>query len=186
MANEKLKIITPDEAEDHLVRNGIIWSILIPIIGVIWAIRLFARERVGGGFAVLATAILVVLVYFYAFGTFDKPLSSIGLNVHECARNGLGQTFCGQLNLTNTGRKLNGSNRNLSRLRKRPNENRRKPNRKRAKKKRRRRRTNAANLNPRWPLRRQSFRENPKAHAADLARDEYESDRAQLQQLGIR
>src|ERR1039458_9375441 len=67
-------------------------------------------------------------------------------------------------NLTNTGRKLNGSNRNLSRLRKRPNENRRQPNRKRAKKKRRRRRTNAANLNPRWPLRRQSFRENPKAH----------------------
>jgi Skp family chaperone for outer membrane proteins len=96
MPNEKVKITTPDEAADHMLRNGIIWAILLPIVGVIWAIRLFARERVGAGFAVLATAILVVLIYFYALGAFDKPLSSIGLNVHECARNGLGQTFCGK------------------------------------------------------------------------------------------
>lgn len=96
LPNEKVKITTPDEAEDHMLRNGIIWAILLPIIGVIWAIRLFARERVGPGFAVLATAIIVVLIYFYGFGAFDKQLAGIGLNVHECARNGLGQTFCGK------------------------------------------------------------------------------------------
>lgn len=81
---------------DHMLRTGIVWAILIPFVGVILAIRLWARERVGQGFAVLATAILVVVVYLYAFGTFDRPLSSIGLNMHECARNGLGQTFCGK------------------------------------------------------------------------------------------
>ncbi len=58
----KLKVTTPDEAEDHLLRNGIIWAVLVPIVGMIWAIRLFARERVGGGFAVLATVLLVVLL----------------------------------------------------------------------------------------------------------------------------
>jgi hypothetical protein len=96
LPNEKVKITTPDERNDHMLRNGIIWAILFPIVGVIWAIRLFARERVGPGFAVLATAILVVLIYFYAFGAFDKQLAGVGLNVHECARNGLGQTFCGK------------------------------------------------------------------------------------------
>lgn len=29
-------------------------------------------------------------------GSLDRPLSSIGLNHHECARNGLGVTFCGK------------------------------------------------------------------------------------------
>jgi hypothetical protein len=96
LPNEKVKITTPDKATDHMLRNGIIWAILLPIIGFIWAIRLFARERVGPGFAVLATAILTILIYFYAFGAFDKQLAGIGLNVHECARNGLGQTFCGK------------------------------------------------------------------------------------------
>lgn len=81
---------------DHMLRNGLIWAVLIPLVGAVLAIRLFARERVGQGFAVLATAILVVLVYLYAFGTFDRPLSRVGLNVHECARNGLDQTFCGK------------------------------------------------------------------------------------------
>ncbi|MDQ6810954.1 MAG: hypothetical protein M3Z95_03525 [Actinomycetota bacterium] len=39
---------------------------------------------------------LTVLIYLYAFGAFDKQLAGIGLNVNECARNGLGQTFCGK------------------------------------------------------------------------------------------
>jgi Skp family chaperone for outer membrane proteins len=94
---ERLKVLSLDQpAADHMLRNGIIWSILVPIVGAILAICLFARERVGQGFAVLATAVLVVLVYFYAFGAFDRQLSGIGLNVHECARNGLGQTYCGK------------------------------------------------------------------------------------------
>ncbi|MFI4977732.1 MAG: hypothetical protein ACHQC8_03505 [Solirubrobacterales bacterium] len=96
LPKDKVKITTPDKANDHMLRNGIIWAILLPLIGFIWAIRLFARERVGPGLAVLATAILTILIYFYAFGAFDKQLAGIGLNVHECARNGLGQTFCGK------------------------------------------------------------------------------------------
>ena len=162
LANEKVKIASPDEPEDHLVRNGIIWAILIPIIGAIWAIRLFARERVGGGFAVLATAILVVLVYFYGFGAFDKPLSSIGLNVHECARNGLGQTFCGH-ELDEYRAKIERIKQELVANQEKTKIEQAETNRKRATKKRRSSRTNAANSNPRWPQRRQSFTENPKA-----------------------
>jgi Skp family chaperone for outer membrane proteins len=42
--------------------------------------------------AIVAT---IVLAGFYVHGSLDRPLSSIGLNFHECARNGLGATFCG-------------------------------------------------------------------------------------------
>jgi hypothetical protein len=39
--------------------------------------------------------VIAFLLLFYFKGSFDRPLSSIGLNFHECARNGLGATFCG-------------------------------------------------------------------------------------------
>lgn len=45
---------------------------------------------------VLAVLAVLALAGLYVHGTFDRPLSSIGLNFHECARNGLGATFCGQ------------------------------------------------------------------------------------------
>lgn len=38
----------------------------------------------------------LALAGLYLHGSFDRPLSSIGLNYHECARNGLGATFCGK------------------------------------------------------------------------------------------
>ena len=186
LANEKVKIITPDEAQDHLVRNGIIWSILIPIIGVIWAIRLFARERVGGGFAVLATAILVVLLYFYGFGVFDKTLSSIGLNVHECARNGLGQTFCGhelteyrarveRIKQEGEAAATKVKEEGVEREQHQKDEEAQKAVKERGE------------LESKMAAEKAIYQREPEGSlASDEAKDEYESDRAQLQQLGIR
>ncbi len=97
MPGDKVKVVPSDTPEgDHMLRNGIIWAILLPIVGFVQAIRLFARERVGQGIAVLCVCIVTVLAWLYVAGVFDKPLSSVGLNFHECAKNGLGQTFCGK------------------------------------------------------------------------------------------
>ena len=40
--------------------------------------------------------IVIILVVLWSRGTFDRPLYSIGLNANECARNGFGATFCGK------------------------------------------------------------------------------------------
>lgn len=40
--------------------------------------------------------VIAVLIGLYVSGHFDRPLYSIGLNITECARNGLGATFCGK------------------------------------------------------------------------------------------
>ncbi len=45
---------------------------------------------------VLIAMLGVILVALYVHGSFDRPLSNVGLNWHECARNGLGATFCGE------------------------------------------------------------------------------------------
>lgn len=39
---------------------------------------------------------LVLLGVAYVHGSFDRALSGVGLNFHECKRNGLGATFCGK------------------------------------------------------------------------------------------
>ena len=45
--------------------------------------------------AILLVLALILLGAAYVHGSFDRPLSSIGLNFHRCARNGVGETFCG-------------------------------------------------------------------------------------------
>jgi ribosomal protein L12E/L44/L45/RPP1/RPP2 len=42
--------------------------------------------------------IVVALLLFAGWraGTFDRVLSNVGLQAHECRRNGLGATFCGK------------------------------------------------------------------------------------------
>jgi hypothetical protein len=46
-----------------------------------------------GAFVVL---VLLAIGGFYANGNFDRILYNVGLNFHECARNGFGATFCGK------------------------------------------------------------------------------------------
>jgi hypothetical protein len=97
-ASTKIRLTLIDQgqaAADHMLRNGLLWAILVAPVGVIMAIRLFARERVGHGLAVLMVSVLVILGGLYVAGVFDKTLADAGLNFHECARNGLGQTYCG-------------------------------------------------------------------------------------------
>ena len=50
--------------EDTMLRDGIILAVLVPVVGVIWSARLFAKERVGHGLAVLTISIAVFLAYF--------------------------------------------------------------------------------------------------------------------------
>src|ERR1039458_10392858 len=44
---------------------------------------------------VLIVLAVLALIGLYARGTFDHLLYNVGLNAHECARNGFGATFCG-------------------------------------------------------------------------------------------
>lgn len=50
----------------------------------------FSRNQV-----IAATSALAVMVGLWGIGTFDKALADYGLNAHDCGRNGLGVTFCG-------------------------------------------------------------------------------------------
>ncbi len=44
---------------------------------------------------VLLALLILIVGAAYVHGSFDRPLSNVGLNWHSCARNGLGATFCG-------------------------------------------------------------------------------------------
>jgi hypothetical protein len=48
------------------------------------------------GVRLLIVAVVLILVAAWRAGTFDQALYKVGLNAKECARNGLGATFCGQ------------------------------------------------------------------------------------------
>jgi hypothetical protein len=49
--------------EDTMYRDGIILAVLVPIVGLVWAARLFARERYGHGLAVLTISGTMMLAY---------------------------------------------------------------------------------------------------------------------------
>jgi Skp family chaperone for outer membrane proteins len=48
------------------------------------------------GLAIAGALLIVAVVALYFHGNLDRPLYNIGLNYHECARNGLGASFCGK------------------------------------------------------------------------------------------
>jgi hypothetical protein len=41
-------------------------------------------------------ALVAILLGLYFNGNLDRTLYPVGLNLHECARNGFGATFCGK------------------------------------------------------------------------------------------
>lgn len=43
----------------------------------------------------LIGAVVGVVLFLYATGRLDHALYPVGLNLHECARNGYGAVFCG-------------------------------------------------------------------------------------------
>jgi hypothetical protein len=53
------------------------------------------RYSLGAVLVAIAIVAFGALVGLYFRGNLDRPLYGIGLNYHECARNGLGATFCG-------------------------------------------------------------------------------------------
>lgn len=50
------------------------------------------RTRIIGPVGIIIAALAIL----YFTGHLDRPLYTVGLNYHECARNGLGATFCGK------------------------------------------------------------------------------------------
>jgi cytochrome bd-type quinol oxidase subunit 2 len=50
--------------EDTMYRDGIILAVLVPIVGLIWSARLFAKDRYGHGLAVLVVSGTMILAYF--------------------------------------------------------------------------------------------------------------------------
>jgi hypothetical protein len=45
---------------------------------------------------VLIVILVVALFAAWRAGTFDHALVNVGLNAHDCARNGFGATYCGK------------------------------------------------------------------------------------------
>jgi hypothetical protein len=56
--------------------------------------RRWPRTR-SGRTAAIAAAVLLVLGLVWNTGAFDHALVNVGLNRHDCFRNGFGATFCG-------------------------------------------------------------------------------------------
>ena len=48
------------------------------------------------GVRLVVVVLIITLFAGWRAGTFDQVLYKVGLNAKECARNGLGATFCGQ------------------------------------------------------------------------------------------
>ncbi len=49
---------------DTMLRDGIILAVLIPVVGLLWSARLFAKDRHGHGLAVLVVSGTMILAYF--------------------------------------------------------------------------------------------------------------------------
>lgn len=135
-----------------------------------------------------ALIVLAVLAVggLYLHGTFDRALSGVGLNYHECARNGLGATFCGE-ELTNYRERIAQSKRESEAVATHLHEQ-AVAGEQQAKLDRlasvdREMRALDSKLEQEKKI---IEREPEGSYASDLARDEYEGDRAQLQQLGVR
>ncbi len=43
-----------------------------------------------------ALTVLTVIVVLYFYGTFDHLLYHVGLQAHDCIKNGFGTVYCGQ------------------------------------------------------------------------------------------
>jgi hypothetical protein len=136
--------------------------------------------------SILAVLAAIGIGALYLGGTFDRPLSSIGLNHNECARNGLGVTFCGE-ELTEYRTKVRAVNNGLE-------ESKRTIAREQGKRESTVADEQAATeTKERRELERKMAeekgifeREPENTVASDEAKDEYEGDRAALQQLNVR
>jgi hypothetical protein len=48
---------------DTMLRDGVILAVLIPVIGLLWSARLFAKDRYGHGLAVLTVSGTMIVAY---------------------------------------------------------------------------------------------------------------------------
>jgi hypothetical protein len=135
---------------------------------------------------ILACVAVVLLAGFYIHGSFDRVLYPVGLNAHECARNGLGATFCGE-ELEQYRAKVEGVKRELAATEQKSRQEdaaREQATNEEASQKQA---TEVESLKSKMAAEKAIFEREPEGSlSSDEAKDEYESDRAQLQQLDIR
>lgn len=139
---------------------------------------------------ILVGLAVAVLIGFYIHGSFDRPLSSIGLNFHECARNGFGATFCGS-ELNQYRERVQRAKEGVERVKVSLAESERKSHEEQAEPER----TQAAEASQRQVERIHTLESKMKSERAiidsepsgsasrDLAEAEYEGARAELQQI---
>jgi hypothetical protein len=141
---------------------------------------------------ILVGLAVAVVIGFYVNGSFDRPLSSIGLNFHECSRNGLGATFCGN-ELDEYRERLSRAKEATERAKTSLEESTRKSREEAttreqtvAAEARERRAERIRALKEKMAQEKRIVETEPEGNAAsDLARAEYEGARAELQQLQI-
>jgi hypothetical protein len=121
---------------------------------------------------------IAVLIGFYLHGSFDRALSGIGLNHHECARNGFGATFCGK-ELDQYRQRIRAVKETAAHA---VQEGQQTIKRETEERHHEEERTLEAKISQE---RRLVESEPQGSYAYDLAKDEYESARSQLQQLQI-
>jgi hypothetical protein len=64
------------QRSDHMIRNGIIVSVLFPVLGVAWGIALLVRDRAKEGLIVLSVALALGGAYALVYTTFINPSKS--------------------------------------------------------------------------------------------------------------
>jgi hypothetical protein len=142
---------------------------------------------------IAAVVVVLVLAGLYVHGSFDRVLYPVGLNAHECARNGFGATFCGKeldeyrakVKAVATG--LEESKRNLQATEEQSRREQQERESKEAEEKTQTQAKERHELESKMAAEKAIFEREPEGSvASDEAKDEYEYDRAALQQLEVR
>lgn len=141
---------------------------------------------------ILAGLAIAVLIGFYIHGSFDRALSGIGLNLHRCARNGLGATFCNK-ELTEYEERVERAKRageeaktHIEGIEQKAKEEQHAGEQTRAAEAVERRTEQEHELARKMEREKAIIVAEPEgSYASDLAKDELEADRAQAQQLLI-
>jgi hypothetical protein len=140
----------------------------------------------------LILLLLAGFLGFYFTGHLDRPLYSVGLNFHECGRNGLGATFCGK-ELDEYRERINGvkerlatTKANLEATEQKAREESTTREREAGERRTTEHREQEHTLEAKLSRERAIVAAEPNGSAAsDLAAAEYEAARAELQQLRV-
>lgn len=128
---------------------------------------------------------VIVLGVLYVGGAFDRTLYGVGLNFRECARNGLGVTFCGH-ELDEYRAHIKATLESSKRTEEHSRQEQGERESREAQEHTATQTSERQSLEAKMAAEKTIYDREPETAAGDLAKDEYEYARAQLQQLEIR